>query len=165
LVKLAAETDRVLQQASKRKAKLGRDGFTLIELVIIIVTLGILAAVAIPKFANMIESSKVSATKKEMIELKRAIIGNPEAVAGGEYVDRGFEGDIGFVPSSLTDLVAKPDSVVVYDKLTRLGWNGPYIDSLGGDYLKDAWGTAYVYAPSNRHIISVGGSDSITVTF
>ncbi|MFQ6007762.1 MAG: hypothetical protein ACE5K8_02315 [Candidatus Zixiibacteriota bacterium] len=137
----------------------------MVELVIIVIALGILAAVAIPKFADMVESSKVNATKKEMLELKRAIIGNPEAVAAGEYIDRGFEGDVGFVPSNLTDLAVKPDSIAAYDKLTRLGWNGPYIDTSGGDYLKDAWGVAYVYEPANRRLISVGGSDSIIITF
>ncbi len=131
-------------------ARLDQGGFTLVELVIIIVTLGILAAVAIPKFSDMIEGSKTSATKKEMMQLKRAIIGNPEVVSGGEYIDRGFEGDMGFVPSSLADLVTKPDSVASYDKLTRLRWNGAYIDSSAGDYLKDARGAAYVYEPSNR---------------
>ena len=144
---------------------LGRGGFTLIELIIIIVTLGILAAVAVPKFSDMVEGSKINATKKEMMTLKRAIAGNPEVVSGGEYIERGFEGDVGFVPSGLADLAAKPDSVAVYDRLTRLGWNGPYVDSSGGSHLKDAWGVPYVYDPSNRRIRSVGGSDTIGITF
>lgn len=101
-----------------------------------------------------------------MISLKKAIIGNPSAVSGGVYVDRGFEGDVGFIPSRLQDLAAKPDSVSIYNKLTRLGWNGPYIDSSGGLYLSDAWGTSYVYQPANRRLISIGGSpDSIIVSF
>ena len=137
----------------------------MVELVIIIVTLGILAAVGIPKFTDIIEGSKVNATKKEMAALKRGIAGNPEVVSGGQYVERGFEGDVGFVPSQLVDLAAKPDSIAVYDKLTRLGWNGAYIDSSGGNYLKDAWETAYVYDPSNRRISSVGGADTISITF
>ncbi|MFH1373273.1 MAG: type II secretion system protein [bacterium] len=140
-------------------------GFTLVELVIIIVVLGILAAVAIPRFADMTEGSKANATKKEMMALKRAIAGNPEVVSGGEYVERGFEGDVGYAPSQLVDLTIKPDSVPVYNKLTRLGWNGPYIDSSGGTYLSDAWETAYVYEPSNRRIRSTGSSDTITITF
>jgi len=147
------------------QVRLGRGGFTLVELVIIIVTLGILAAVAVPKFADMTEGSKVNATKKEMMALKRAIVGNPEVVSGGQYVERGFEGDVGFVPSQLLDLAVKPDSVAVYDKLTRLGWNGTYIDSSGGNYLKDAWGAAYTYDPSNRRISSGGGADTISITF
>ncbi len=141
-------------------------GFTLIEIVIIIVTLGILAAVAIPKFADMTESSKVNATKQELSSLKKAIVGNPEAVAGGEYIDRGFEGDVGFVPGTLADLAAKPDSVTTYDQLTRLGWNGPYIDGSNSDYLTDAWGDNYVFLPGSRTILSTGGgADTIRVTF
>lgn len=140
-------------------------GFTLVELVIILVVLGIIAGVAIPKFGGLTNNSKVTATKKEMLALKRAIVGDPSVVAGGQLVDRGFEGDVGFVPSSLSDLAIKPDSIPSYNKLTRLGWNGSYIDSSGGDYLRDAWGTLYVYDPNNRTIKSVGGSDTITVTF
>ncbi len=131
----------------------------------IIVVLGILAAVAIPRFGDITESSKITATKKEMQSLKVAIAGSADAIAGGRYVDRGFEGDVGFVPSLLQDLVVKPDSVSAYDKLTGLGWNGPYIDSTDNNYLKDSWDVSYVYQPSNRRIISVGGSDSIIIGF
>jgi len=145
--------------------KLAQAGFTLIELVMIIVVLGVLAAVAIPKLGDVTENSKITATKKELLALKVAISGNPDAVAGGKYIDRGFEGDVGFAPSSLQDLVIKPDSVSAYDKLTSLGWNGPYLDSTEGNYLKDGWGVDYAYQPSSRRIISYGGSDSIIVGF
>ncbi|MBN1213732.1 MAG: prepilin-type N-terminal cleavage/methylation domain-containing protein [candidate division Zixibacteria bacterium] len=143
----------------------GYRGFTLIELVIIIVILGIIATVAIPRFSDIINSSKINATKQEMDALKKAMVGNPAVVAGGEYIDRGFEGDIGFLPSRLVDLVVKPDSVSAYNRLTRLGWNGPYIDSSGGDYALDAWGNNYIYQPGNRRLVSTGGgADSITVS-
>ncbi len=143
-----------------------QDGFTLIELVMIIVILGILAAVAVPKFTGITDSSKANASRGELSALKRAIVGNPSVVVGGEYVDRGFEGDVGFVPSRLVDLVVKPDSVAAYNRLTRLGWNGPYVDSSGGSYLTDAWGNAYVYQPSTRRLFSTGGDgDSLIVTF
>lgn len=145
--------------------KLAQSGFTLVELVMIIVVLGILAAVAIPRLGDVTENSKITATKKELLALKVAISGNPDAIAGGRYVDRGFEGDVGFVPSLLADLVSKPDSVSTYNKLTGLGWNGPYIDSTESKYLKDAWDVNYVYQPGSRRIVSVGGSDSIIVGF
>jgi Tfp pilus assembly major pilin PilA len=140
-------------------------GFTLVELVIIIVTLGILAAVAIPRFSGIAENSKVTATREELHRLKLAVVGNPAAISAGVYTDRGFEGDVGFAPQRLEDLVVKPDTVVSYNKFTRLGWNGPYVDSSGGDYLTDAWGVGYLYDPAQRRIASVGGGDTIAVSF
>ena len=146
--------------------RLDRRGFTLVELVIVIVVLGILAAFALPRFGTMSNSSKIAATKEEMTSLKRAIIGNPSVVSGGQLIDRGFEGDVGFAPSRLQDLALKPDSINNYNKLTRLGWNGPYIDSSDGLYLADAWGSNYVYDRVNRRLISIGGlPDSIIITF
>ena len=150
---------------AKSARKLDQGGFTLIELVIIIVVLGILAAVAVPKFASIMEGSKAATTRKELQTLKEAVVGNPQIVSSGVVIDRGFIGDVGFVPSQLIDLVVKPGSVSVYDRLTRLGWNGPYVDGDGNDYLTDAWGGAYSYDPSGRKIVSTGGPDSITITF
>ena len=147
------------------KAILNGDGFTLIELIMIIVVLGILATVAIPRFSNMSESSKVAATRQELQTLRAAIVGDPSVVAGGSLIDRGFEGDVGFAPSQLVDLVAKPDSISIYDKLTRLGWNGPYMDSSGANYLTDAWGTTYAYNSATRSIMSVGGADTMNISF
>lgn len=43
------------------KKNMAKKGFTLIELIIVIAILGILAMVAIPKFANYRESARISA--------------------------------------------------------------------------------------------------------
>lgn len=143
----------------------GAAGFTLVELVIIIVILGIVATVAVPRFVDMAESSRRTATLQEMQALRRAIVGNPDIVAGGQVIDRGFEGDVGSPPDRLQDLVARPDSIPAYDPLTRLGWNGPYIDGTGTSYLNDSWDQAYAYDPAGRTIVSTGGTDSIAVAF
>ncbi len=150
---------------TKKFNRLGQTGFTLIELVIIIVVLGILAAVAIPKFSEISDSSKVTATKKEMQNLQRAIIGNPSIIAGGQYIDRGFEGDVGFLPQQLVDLVTKPDSISTYNRLTRIGWNGPYIESTDNSYLIDAWGNNYIYQRSSRAITAITGTDTLKINF
>ncbi len=48
-------------------------GFTLIELMIVVAIIGILAAVAIPKFAQMLEKSREGATKGNIGAIKSAI--------------------------------------------------------------------------------------------
>lgn len=153
--------DRVLTNIYR----LGNPGFTLVELVIIIVVLGIVAAVAIPRYGNLTEAAKINATRSEMEIIKRAITGNARLIAGGEYIDCGFEGDVGFVPSRLQDLITKPDSIPTYDKFTRRGWNGPYLDSTGGAYLTDAWLVPYLFDPATRTITSTATEPNIVMSF
>lgn len=141
------------------------NGFTLIELVIIIIILGIIAGVAVPKFGAMTENSKINAAKDEMRLIKEAIVGDPRLVSGNEYISRGFEGDVGFPPSRLTDLVIKPDSIPAYDKYSRIGWNGPYLDSAGQSYLRDSWGNSYSYNPATRTITATGANPPIVLGF
>ena len=50
-----------------------KNGFTLIELVIIMVILGVLAAVAIPRIGNTIDSSEVSAEEAVIGSLRSAL--------------------------------------------------------------------------------------------
>ena len=77
---------------------MNKKGFTLIELVIVIVILGILAAVAVPKFVGLTRDAKVSAVKgfagslraaANIVHAKWLISGdNPVNVEGKDvYVD------------------------------------------------------------------------------
>jgi prepilin-type N-terminal cleavage/methylation domain-containing protein len=52
--------------------RLKQKGFTLIELMIVVAIIGILAAIAIPRFAQMLEKSKEGATKGNIGAMKSA---------------------------------------------------------------------------------------------
>lgn len=68
-------------------------GFTLIEIVIVMVILGILAVVAVPKFVDLTTSAKQSATQ--------AALGAIRSVLAVEYANNAASGTAAF-PSALT---------------------------------------------------------------
>jgi len=145
---------RITQAKSQR---LFKAGFTLIELVMVIVVMAALAAVSVPRINDFITNSKIQASKNEMLQIRAAISGTPDRTAGGRYVDRGYIGDVGAVPSSLNDLLTKPGPVSTYDYFSRTGWNGPYLQDDGtGNILKDAWFVSYVLNAADSTIRSWG---------
>ena len=53
--------------------KKNQKGFTLVELMIVVAIIGILAAIAIPKFADMLEKSREGATKGNLSSINSGI--------------------------------------------------------------------------------------------
>jgi type IV pilus assembly protein PilA len=88
-------------------------GFTLIELLIVVVIIGILAAIAIPKFAATKEQAYLAEMKSDLRNLATA----QEAYAGdnGSYYG-------GAVPSSSLVYNPSPGTSVTVTEATASGW-------------------------------------------
>ena len=100
--------------------KLSCEGFTLIEMLVVITILGILASIVTPKLTGNLTEAQNTATKATLLGLVSAI--NLYYYHTGEY------------PDDLEDLWEEPNGVD--------GWLGPYLD---WPEWKDAWGNDINY--------------------
>jgi len=129
---------------SRSAEGLGRDAqataFTLIELLLVLVILGVLAAIVVPKLAGRSEDAKIKATKAEIAILEGSL-------------DQ-FEIDCSRYPTTeegLRVLVEKPDNVD--------SWRGPYVKK---GLPTDQWNRPYNYTypgsnnPSGFDLYSFG---------
>lgn len=107
----------------------GREAFTLIELLLVLVILGILAAIVVPKFAGRTEQAKVAAAKTDISTMGTAL--------------DAFEVDTGGYPkgkNGLQDLVQQPRDAQ--------GWKGPYLQK---GIPSDPWGHPYIFVCPGKH--------------
>ena len=118
-----------------------RQAFTLIELLLVLVILGVLAAIVVPKFAGRGEQA-------------RKVAAGVDIKAIDDALDV-FEQDNERYPTSeegLQSLMAAPSNCP--------NWKGPYLKKLP----QDPWGHAYIYRFPGQHTpnspdISSAGAD------
>ena len=117
-------------------------GVTIIELLVVIFIIGLFILYFTRTTLNRVaDNARITTTRQKMVELRKAIIGNPEMISGGEYIDVGFKGDVGRFPRHLLELVQKPTDADTWNPFTEHGWNGPYIRNDGNQtFMFDAWG-------------------------
>jgi len=118
-------------------------GFTLIELMVVIVILGILAGLIIPRIMGRPEEAKQLKAKMQMESLETAL--KLYKLDNGMYPD---------TEQGLQALVEQPDTGTIPKKWRKNG----YLDK--GRVPKDPWGNEFIYLSPGAHgeydIISYG---------
>ncbi len=127
-------------------------GFTLMELLVVLLIIGILSTVALRTIDTTRDRGLFDQTTKEMKDIIYAMVGNPNLTANGRRVDFGFYGDMMRLPYDLRELVENTTG--------SPNWHGPYLrlgflqDTIG--YRLDAWGNPYTYDPDQGTIATLG---------
>lgn len=106
-------------------------GFTLLELLVVILIIGLLTGIVAPRFMGQISRSEATTARAQLDALDKAL--QAYRIDTGRYPGAG---------QGLRALVTQPGD--------EPRWRGPYLQ---GDLPADPWGTAYVYrtpGPSGR---------------
>ncbi len=137
----------------RQQMRHSRNGFTLIDIIIILAVFGVLMGTMVPLTIKMVHKKRELQTVDELEKLRVAISGNALIVLSESRAKFGYLGDMGNLPSSLEDLYKKGSQPVYsFDvtKKTGAGWDGPYIAPEVVEHLEtlktDAFGSDYVYS-------------------
>lgn len=116
----------------RRTLRRGKEGFTLIELMVVIVILGILAGLIVPQFMDEPQKARVVKAKLQMESISTAL--------------KKFYIDNGFYPTTeqgLDALVSKPTSGRTPKNYASSGYLPKVPD--------DPWGGQYIYLCPGKH--------------
>ena len=102
-------------------------GFTLIEMLVVLVIIGMLAGLVGPKLFTRVDSSKVKTAEAQVKMFKGAL--------------ETFRLDVGRFPTQAEGLLVLNQPPT--DERARARWHGPYLDQ---DVPLDPWGNPYVYS-------------------
>ncbi|MGM0607576.1 MAG: prepilin-type N-terminal cleavage/methylation domain-containing protein [Candidatus Muiribacteriota bacterium] len=107
-----------------------KKGFTLLELLIVIVVIGILAAVSVPRLMTFIDEGREGAVRSEIAAIRSA--------------SRLFYMHTGRHPQHPGELVLNSSGGRDGEGDSIEGWRGPYMEDSYDEVTVDAWGNEYV---------------------
>jgi general secretion pathway protein G len=123
----------------RRRARKGEDGFTLVEILVVITIIGLIMAIVGPRVLNYLTESKAKAAKIQIESFSSTL-------------------DLFFLDTGRYPTTAEGLSALTQRPPGATTWNGPYLK--GAAVPSDPWGHPYVYRSPGEHgsydIVSYG---------
>lgn len=120
------------------KMRKNQKGFTLIEIIIVVIILSLIAALVGPRLFKKVEKSKQQLTKTQIVMIENSI--------------KMFKLDTGRYPTTEEGL-----KVLIANASGIANWDGPYLEK---GVPKDPWGKDYLYTYPGKNytfeIVSLG---------
>ncbi|HZH98509.1 MAG TPA: prepilin-type N-terminal cleavage/methylation domain-containing protein [Fimbriimonadaceae bacterium] len=116
-----------------------RSGFTLVELLIVIIVIAILGGIAIPKMRDSRQASQEASVRQQLKLLRNAV--------------EQFEADTSRYPKALSDLSATTAPATGYNggglerSISPSSWRGPYLAGAAVPSFLNGW---ISYAPEDK---------------
>lgn len=144
----------------KRQAN---SGFTLMEIMVVIIVIAVLASVAGPMIGNITDQGKASATRASMQNVKTALVNYNNDLGRFPHIGVTYNSDnINAADGNclgpnvdknvlVNENVATPFSnmnIAAYGKR----WKGPYMDADPAEFMTDAWEAKLTFKYHNKQL-------------
>jgi len=116
-----------MKTGSMKKSAYMQHGFTLVEMLVVLVIIGMLAGLVGPKLFGRVDSSKVKTAEVQIKMFKGSL--------------ETFRLDVGRFPTQAEGLLVLNQAPT--EEKARARWHGPYLDQ---DVPLDPWGNPYLYS-------------------
>ena len=110
----------------KKEKRYARAGFTLMEILIAVMILGLLSALVGPAVMNIYKGQQKRAAKSSLDGFKKGV--------------SMYQMHVGALPTTLKDLIKKPK-----EERSAKKWEGPYVGEDLTEVPEDPWGGKFVY--------------------
>lgn len=144
-----------------------KSGFTLMEIMVVIIVIAVLASVAGPMIGSITDQGRTSATKSKLSSLKSAMLAYQSDVGRLPYYGKpkdsrnaslyNAEDVLSYDNSEKNVLLS--ESYGNWNEPSNFGisnysrkWKGPYMDSDPSDFMYDSWGNPIYYVAEGNNV-------------
>ncbi len=113
---------------NKKRSRRNRGGFTIVEILVVVIIIAVLATMIVPRFLGRVGQSRQAVAKTKLAEIEKAI--------------EIFSYDYERWPAELNELVNRPADI------DEAKWNPPTIRAKD---LLDPWGQQFLYRQPGEH--------------